>query len=228
MVENQRLERRQAERRPRGRPQLRSDEETRSLIVSEAEQEFHSRGYALTSMGTVADRAGVSTKTLYRLIPTKEELFKCVISERIARFLLEIDEVAGHDGDLGADLERILRAYGQLTLDPEVIGVSRLVLAEGCRFPEIAEAFYEGAVRRTGRVMESWLRRQCERGLIALDDPAAATGMLRGMMIMEPQRAVMLRQAEAPDEAAIAERARLCARLFLQGCAAGRRVADRR
>jgi hypothetical protein len=66
--------------------------------------------------------------------------------------------------------------------------------------------------------MERWVRQQCERGSISLDDPKEATGMLRGMMIMEPQRAVMLGQETAPDMEAIAKRARHCARLFLAGC----------
>jgi hypothetical protein len=42
--------------------------------------------------------------------------------------------------------------------------------------------------------------------------------MLRGMMIMEPQRAVMLSQRPAPDAEEIAARASMCARLFLNGC----------
>ena len=46
--------------------------------------------------------------------------------------------------------------------------------------------------------MEDGLRRLCARGLIALDDPHEAVGMLRGMMIMEPQRAAMLGQREPP------------------------------
>jgi hypothetical protein len=46
--------------------------------------------------------------------------------------------------------------------------------------------------------MAGWLRRQCEWGVIALGDPHLAAEMLRGMMIMEPQRAVMLGQRAAP------------------------------
>ena len=64
-----------AARRPRGRPQIRSDDETRDLLVEAATEEFQANGYAATCMGTVAQRAGISTKTLYRLIPTKAELF---------------------------------------------------------------------------------------------------------------------------------------------------------
>jgi hypothetical protein len=66
--------------------------------------------------------------------------------------------------------------------------------------------------------MAGLLQRQCERGLIRLDDVQTATGMLRGMMIMEPQRAVMIGRRDVPNAAEIAVRARYCTRLFLDGC----------
>jgi hypothetical protein len=43
--------------------------------------------------------------------------------------------------------------------------------------------------------------------------------MLRGMMAMEPQRAAILRQEPPPKIEAIAARAKMCADLFLKGCA---------
>jgi hypothetical protein len=45
--------------------------------------------------------------------------------------------------------------------------------------------------------------------LIALDDPTEATSMLRGMMIMEPQRATVLGQREPPGADEIAARGTL-------------------
>src|SRR5438477_7038628 len=74
-------------RRGRGRPQLRSDEETRSLILEAARAEFAHSGYAATSMENLARRAGVSTKTLYRLFPNKPALFEAMVTERIDRFV---------------------------------------------------------------------------------------------------------------------------------------------
>jgi len=38
------------------------------------------------------------------------------------------------------------------------------------------------------------------------------------MMSIDPQRAVMLGQRAAPDQEEIVERAKQCARLFLDGC----------
>ncbi len=69
----------------------------------------------------------------------------------------------------------------------------------------------------TTEAMAGWLRRQCERGLIALDDPRLAAEMLRGMMIMEPQRAVMLGQRPVPGRAEIVARAKQCTRAVLGG-----------
>ena len=205
-------------RRPRGRPQIRRDEETRGLLVEAARQEFLAKGYAGTCMNDVAQRAGVSTKTVYRLIPNKADLLRRVISDTIGKFMINIDAEALDALSTSEALDRLLVAYGTLTLSDETIAMNRLVIRECDQFPEIAAAFYEAAIQRTTDAMAGWLRRQCERGQIALGDPQAAAGMLRGMMTMEPQRAVMLGQRPVPDREEIAARAKQCARLFLNGC----------
>jgi AcrR family transcriptional regulator len=207
-------------RRTRGRPPIRSDEETRRLLIEAAAEEFQANGYAGTCMAAVAQRAGVSTKTVYRLIPNKADLLTRVVSDRIGQFVLEIEPDALDALPLPEALERMLLAYGTLVLSERTIAMHRLVIRECDQFPEVAAAFYEAAIRRANDAMARWLRRQRERGLIALEDPQAAAGMLRGMMSMDPQRAVMLGQRSAPDHDEIVGRAKQCARLFLKGCAA--------
>jgi AcrR family transcriptional regulator len=207
------------EKRPRGRPQVRCDDDTKSVIIEAANAQFHESGYAAASISAIAQNAGVSTKTLYRLFPTKADLFTSVISDRIGRFFLAVDAGTLATANLREGLERMLTAYGMLTLSDDTITIMRLVIGESDRFPEIAASFYEQAIVKTNTLMESWLRKQVERGLIALDDPQAACGMLRGMMVMEPQRAAMLRQKPAPQIEEIAHRAKMCADLFLKGCA---------
>ncbi len=209
-------------KRPRGRPQIRSDEETRQLIIAAAREEFHASGYAGASMARVAQRAGVSTKTMYRLIPTKAELFRSMIADRISRFFLDLDEDSLDTLAIDDALEHVLTAYGTLSFDEETVSSLRLAFAESDRFPEIAATFSEVALRRTVQSMVSWLQREKKRGRIELDDPSTAIDMLRGMMVMEPQRALMLGQRKPPDRQEITARARYCARLFLDGCRARR------
>jgi len=67
------------------------------------------------------------------------------------------------------------------------------------------------------RAIADWLKQKSRQGLVKVDDPERAAEMLRGMMVFEPQRAVLLGQAPPPDAAVIAARARACATLFVRG-----------
>jgi hypothetical protein len=131
-----------------------------------------------------------------------------------------MDELEAGVDDVAAGLERLLIVYATLRLGPEEVAVHRLVLGECGHFPELGQAFYEDAVQKSGQLIAGWLQRRCRRGLIKLDDPRLASEMLRGMMILEPERAAMLGQAPLPDAAQIASRAKACAKLFLKGCLA--------
>jgi hypothetical protein len=97
-----------------------------------------------------------------------------------------------------------------------------MMLSENEQFPEIAETFYQKAIRRTESTLANWLKAQDERGLIRIDNPAEAAGMLLGMLAFQPQRAVMFGHAPAPDRKELERRIRFAAHLFLSGCAPGR------
>jgi AcrR family transcriptional regulator len=210
------------ERRSRGRPPLRSDDETRALIFEAARHEFAASGFAATSMDDVARRAGISTKTLYRLLASKQALFEAMIADRMDRFVSVVRLRACDGSNIEASLREALLACAELVLDGEVIALQRLILAESDKFPEVAETFYRNAMQRTVGTVAKWLRSQQERGLIALDgaDADVSAGMLLGMFVFEPQRAVLFGRRSPPGREELERRARACARLFLQGCAA--------
>src|SRR6201996_2711311 len=117
-------------RRGRGRPQLRSDEETRALILEAARHEFSHSGYATTSMESVARRAGVSTKTLYRLVPNKAALFEAMITDRIDTFASVVRLRACDGSNVEAALRDALIACGELILAGDVITLQRMIVAD--------------------------------------------------------------------------------------------------
>src|ERR1700712_2987098 len=131
------------ERRDRGRPQLRPDDETRQIIYEAARHEFSANGYAATSTETVARRAGVSTKTLYRLIPNKSALFEAMVSDRLDRFLSDFSLQVAEDADIETGLNAALMACAELTLDPEVVALQRIILRETGQFADLALTFYK-------------------------------------------------------------------------------------
>jgi AcrR family transcriptional regulator len=204
--------------RGRGRPQVRSDQETRAIIFDAARSEFAHSGYAATSMESVARRAGVSTKTLYRLVPNKAAVFEAMITERIDRFVSIVNLRGCKGDDVEVALTDALVLCGELLLDGEVITLQRVILGDSDKFPDIAETFYHKAIRRTEDALADWLRRQQKRGRIELDDPQAAAGMLLGMLAFQPQRAVMFGHKAALTRHEVELRAKACATLFLQGC----------
>src|SRR6202140_2454789 len=206
------------DRRCRGRPQVRSDDETRQVIYEAARHEFAGNGYAATGMETVARRAGVSTKTLYRLIPNKAALFEGMVSDRLNRFISEVNLRAADHADIEQALAAALIACAELALDQEVIGLQRMLLQEAGKFSDVAGMYYANAIQRTAVALADWLRVQQKRGLIALDDIDDAAGMLLGMVASAPRRAALFGGVALPSRSQIEARARTCAALFLRGC----------
>jgi AcrR family transcriptional regulator len=208
-----------SDRRCRGRPQLRSDDETRQIIYEAARHEFAAGGFAATSTEKVARRAGVSTKTLYRLIPSKAALFEGMVSDRLDRFFVDVNlRTAARYDDIEQALTAVLLACTDLVLDPEVVVLQRIVLQEVSNFSCLAATLYENGILRTATTLADWLTRQVEQGLIALDDPVEAAGMLIGMVASAPQRATIYGGLPLPSRDEIEQRARTCAALFLRGC----------
>ena len=206
--------------RARGRLPVRSDEETTRIVLEVARHTFAVEGYAATSTEELARRAGISTKTLYRLFPGKAALFEAMCADRLERLLSAVDLQAGDDVDIETGLRAALMACADLALDPEVVALQRMVLQQSATFPELAANFYTNGIARTVRTLAGWLRLQVKRKRIAIGDAEEAAGMLIGMVASAPQRAAIYGGAALPSRKQIERRVETCAALFLDGCRA--------
>jgi AcrR family transcriptional regulator len=205
------------DRRLRGRPQVRPDCDTRQVIYEAARHEFSNNGYAATSIESVARRAGVSTKTLYRLIPNKAALFEGMVSDRTDRFLSGIDLEAIDHSEIDRALYAALMACADLALDKEVIALQSMVLQEAGKFSDLAGTFYRNGIQRVVKALADWLTTQQKRGLIKLDDAEEVAGMLLGMVADAPRRAAMFGGVPLPSRPQIEARVRKCVGIFLSG-----------
>lgn len=206
-----------ADRRCRGRPQVRPDDETRHLIYEASRREFADKGYAATSIEAVARRAGVSTKTLYRLIPNKAALFEGMVTDRLDRFLSDVNLQVTDRASIDEALYAALMACVDLALAEEVVSLQRMVLQETGKSSDAAGVFYRKGIKRTAIALADWLRAQQSRGLIAISDVEEAAGMLIGMAIGEPQRAAIFGGVPLPARPQMEARIRRCVALFLDG-----------
>jgi AcrR family transcriptional regulator len=152
------------------------------------------------------------------LIPNKAALFEGMVSDRIDRFVSEVNLRAADHADIEQALAVALIACAELALDEETIALQRMVLQEAGKFSDVAGMFYKNAIQRTVVALADWLRVQQKRGLIALDDVDETAGMLLGMVTSAPWRAALFGGVPLPSRSQIEARARACAILFLRGC----------
>ena len=76
-------------------------------------------------------------------------------------------------GDLEADLRDLARRQLALVMQPRLMQLRRLVIAEAARFPELGRTFYEQGPGRTIAALAATFERLAARGLLDVDDPTS-------------------------------------------------------
>lgn len=163
------------------RPRRRRKDHRPSEIIEAGLAEFGACGFEAARMEDVARRAGVAKGTVFRYFSTKEALFEAAVATRVGPLWAAADPIA--DGD-GAVLPLILRMvetlYAGMTR-PEMLGLMRIIVGEGPRFPEVIEAWHRHSIARAQGLLGGLVARAVERGEIR---PGALTEL--PMVLMGP------------------------------------------
>jgi AcrR family transcriptional regulator len=111
--------------------------ERRRSVVTAAVHEFAQKGYAGTSTEAIAARAGISQPYLFRLFPTKRDLFLATVDEAFDRVEVTFAHAgAGLEGDEA--LSAMGLAYGALIADRDLLLLQLHAYAASSE-PEIAQ-----------------------------------------------------------------------------------------
>jgi AcrR family transcriptional regulator len=153
--------------RPRG-------EVRRSQILDTAAQVFLENGYGGATIDLVIERAGASKATVYSFFGGKDGLFAAIVEERAERILSAFGDPEVVGSDVPSALAHIARRYREVVMAPDAVGLYRLIIAEGVRFPELARTFHQLGPDRSNAHLAGMLSVWRERGLIRLDDPQLA------------------------------------------------------
>jgi TetR/AcrR family transcriptional regulator, mexJK operon transcriptional repressor len=173
----------------------------REAIIRAATEVFLRHGYVGATTDEVAARAAVSKQTLYRQFADKQRLFAEVILETTVQLVEGLSAVAGALRDV-EDVRTGLRelADGLLhgLLDPDVLRLRRLVIAEADRFPEVGRAWFDRGFDRSLVILGESLRRLADRGLLhRLDDPTLAAYQFAGLVMYQPMNQAMFAGTDA-------------------------------
>ena len=121
-------------------------------------------------MDRVARAAGVSKQTIYSHFDGKEALFEAVIAEKCRSHAIEGRGPSG-TSDLTTGLLAFTRRYLDLILDPEVIAMTRQVIAQSTEPNEMARLYAQAGIARTIDELAGFLGEQSRLGRLALADP---------------------------------------------------------
>ncbi len=157
--------------------------ETRERMVDAAERVMRSKGLARSTTKEIAREAGYSEGAIYKHFESKEELFICVLTERLPTFvgiLGELPRRAGQEalgGVLGEVASAALAFYG------ESFPMSASVFSEpGLLARHREEIRKRGAgPQKANEALAAYLEDERKLGRVREDaDPEAATAMLLG------------------------------------------------
>src|SRR5437867_3540315 len=123
--------------------------ERREAIIAAAMDEFIARGFAATRLDDVAKRAGVAKGTIYLHFKDKEALFEELIRTAIVPL---VNRLAAGPPPAGVSVRDMVEGFAR-TFIQEVTttrrgDIVRLIVAEGPRFPAVADFYYREVVSK--------------------------------------------------------------------------------
>jgi AcrR family transcriptional regulator len=138
--------------------------ERRDAILAAALEEFSARGFEATRLDDVARRAGIAKGTIYLYFRDKESLFQELIRTMLTPLVGSIEALGAIDVPMSMLADRIVDLFVREVYETRRKDVIRLMIAEGRRFPNLAEFYYREVLSRIIAAVRAILHRAAARG----------------------------------------------------------------
>ncbi|MES1931310.1 TetR family transcriptional regulator [Salinisphaera shabanensis T35B1] len=155
--------------------------EKRDAILDAALECFLERGFAGTSLNRIAKAADVSTATLYRHFPSKDELFAQIIERPFLDGSPESIETLP-SGEPERVLHDIADRYARLILTPYFHPLVRALIAEAIRLPQMGHALEQRGHGPFLAAVKGYFEREHQLGTLAVPDAGLAAEQFLGMI----------------------------------------------
>src|ERR1700759_1336842 len=146
--------------------------ERRAAIVDAAMEEFIARGFAATRLDDIAKRAGGAKGTIYLHFKDKESMFEELIRTAIVPLIGSLTRPPPVGASIRDALEGFARVFIQEIATTRRGDIVRLIIAEGPRFPAIADFYYREVISRGLAGMRALIELAVARGEIRFPELA--------------------------------------------------------
>ncbi|WP_195907892.1 TetR/AcrR family transcriptional regulator [Microbacterium gorillae] len=171
----------------------------RDAMLSAARDRFLTAGFDRTSMDEVAAAAGVAKQTVYSRFGSKENLFLAVVQAATSTAFAAADVVPGSEESLDDWLSASAARLAEAVVNPDLLRLRRLVIAEAERFPALAEAFWAGGAERTVRALSVRIAAFQESGALRAGDPLVMAEHLNWLVLGRALNEAMFRDVATPN-----------------------------
>ncbi len=138
----------------------------RAAIIEAALDEFIARGFAATRLDDVAKRAGVAKGTIYLHFKDKESMFEELIRTALVPMINRLHAPPPSGGSVRDIIEGFAENFIREVASTRRGDIVRLIVAEGPRFPAIADFYYREVVSRGLAGMRALIELGIARGEI--------------------------------------------------------------
>lgn len=139
----------------------------REAILAAALDEFSERGFAATRLDDVARRAGVAKGTIYLYFRDKEALFQELTRAMLTPLIGVFEAMEQTELPLPALADHLAELFVREVYETRRKDIVRLMIAEGRRFPALAEFYYREVLVRIIGAIRALLRKAAARGEVA-------------------------------------------------------------
>ncbi len=143
--------------------------ERRGDILAAALEEFSARGFAETRLDDVAQRAGVAKGTIYLYFRDKESLFQELVRAMVGPLVSRIEAAPLRDLPVRSVAQMIVDVFVDEIFGTRRGDMIRLILAEGPRFPKLAELYHREVISRVLPILRARLAQAVECGELKHD-----------------------------------------------------------
>jgi len=140
--------------------------ERRAAIVEAALNEFIARGFTATRLDDVAKRAGVAKGTIYLHFKDKESMFEELVRTALVPLVNRIAAPQIPIGTVREVVEAFAATFIREVANTRRGDIIRLIVAEGPRFPAIADFYYREVISRGLAGMRALIELAIARGEI--------------------------------------------------------------
>jgi TetR/AcrR family transcriptional regulator, regulator of autoinduction and epiphytic fitness len=156
-------------------------DQKRQAILNAAVKHFLAVGYERTTLEMVAKEATVSTATVYKHFSTKRDLFGGIMAQ-VWEAKVNAAELSTEDADPVNTLTTIGKEYARLLREPQIEALTRVIIAEAPRFPELGEELYRRGKEPYLNQLHVYLQREIDQHRYQIQDIPLAARQFLGMI----------------------------------------------